>query len=204
MQIKTIPVGHLETNCYVVTDEKSLVCAVIDPGDEFNSIMDYIESNKLRCEAILITHGHYDHVGAVPYMVEETGAVVYSSEKDLASREKGYLFPLALPENGKTVREGDVITVSGLKFEVYETPGHSPGGLSFRCEDALFTGDTLFKGSCGRTDLYGGDVDTLMSSLAKLCSIAEDLEVYPGHMDSSSLMQERLLNYYCRAAVRNN
>ena len=169
MLIKTIPVGQLETNCYVVTNEKTLDCAVIDPGDESNTILDYLEENHLHCGAILLTHGHYDHVGAV--------------------------------ENGKYYADGDAVDLPGLRFEVIGTPGHTPGGVTLKCQNALFTGDTLFKGSCGRTDLPGGDMEEELASLKRICSLPGDYEVYPGHMDSSTLSRERLFNYYCRLAT---
>ena len=201
MLIKTIPVGQLETNCYVVTDEKTLDCAVIDPGDESNAILDYLEDNRLRCRAILLTHGHYDHVGAVASLQEETGAAVYLNALDDWKNNEGFSFPYALPENGSYYADGDAVEVGGLRFEVLGTPGHTRGSVTLRCENALFTGDTLFKGSCGRTDLAGGDMEQELSSLRRLCSLPGDYEVYPGHMDSSTLSRERPFNYYCRLAM---
>ena len=202
MLIKTIPVGQLETNCYVVTDEDTLECAVIDPGDESNTILDYLESNHLRCRAILLTHGHYDHVGAVDAVAEETGAIVYMNERDDARRASDGHLPYTLKENGRSYDEGDVVVVGGLRFEVLATPGHTPGGVTLKCGDALFTGDTLFKGSCGRTDLPGGDLEEELASLRRICELPGDYEVCPGHMDSSTLERERAFNYYCRAAMR--
>ena len=202
MLIKTIPVGQLETNCYIVTDEQTLECAVIDPGDESNTILDYIESNHLSCRAILLTHGHYDHVGAVDAVADETGATVYMNERDDARRAVDFHLPYRLKENGRSCNEGDVVEVGALRFEVLATPGHTPGGVTFRCGDALFTGDTLFKGSCGRTDLPGGSMEEELRSLRRLCALPGDYEVYPGHMDASTLERERAFNYYCRAAVR--
>ena len=92
---------------------------------------------------------------------------------------------------------------AGLVFHVMETPGHTPGSVCLRVEDALFTGDTLFRGSCGRTDLDGGDMDAMMHSLKKICRLEGDYEVYPGHMEATSLLRERLFNYYCRRAMEN-
>ena len=109
--------------------------------------------------------------------------------------------PYTLPDNGKYYGGGDVVEVSGLRFEVIATPGHTRGGVTLRCGNALFTGDTLFKGSCGRTDLPGGDMDEELDSLRTICSLPGDYEVYPGHMDSSTLSRERLFNYYCRLAM---
>lgn len=203
MLIKTIPVGQLETNCYVVTDEETLDCAVIDPGDESNAILDYLEENRLHCKAILLTHGHFDHVGAAETLAEETGAPIYMNRLDDRDQRHDPHFPFHLPEDGHYYAEGDRVQVSSLCFEVIATPGHTPGGVSLRCGDALFTGDTLFRGSCGRTDLPGGDMDEQLRSLKKLCCLEGEYEVYPGHMDASSLARERLFNYYCRQAMNS-
>ena len=202
MLIKTIPVGQLETNCYVVTNEHTLECVLIDPGDESNTILDYLEENRLKCRAILLTHGHYDHVGAVDAVAEETGAAVYMNERDDARHAADSHLPYTLKGNGRSYDEGDTVEVGSLRFQVLATPGHTKGGVCLVCGDALFTGDTLFKGSCGRTDLPGGDMDEELASLRRLCELPGDYEVYPGHMDSSTLERERAFNYYCRAAMR--
>ena len=202
MLIKTLPVGDLETNCYVVTNEKTLESVVIDPGDESNTILDYLESNHLTCKAIFLTHGHYDHVGAVEAVQEETGATVYMNAKDDAKNMHSFHFPFTLPENGRIYDDGDVVSAAGIDFSILSTPGHTPGSVVIRAEDALFTGDTLFRGSCGRTDLDGGSMEDMLQSLRKICSLEGDYEVYPGHMDCSSLIRERSFNYYCRAAMQ--
>ena len=203
MLVKTLPVGQLETNCYIVSNENTLECVVIDPGDEANTILNYLEDNKLKCVAILLTHGHFDHVGAVDAVAEETGATVYMHELDDAKLGRMYMMRYYLPESGKHIKDGDVLELAGLSFHIMETPGHTLGGVTIRCEDALFTGDTLFKGSCGRTDLPGGDMMTQLDSIKRICELPGDYEVYPGHMDSSTLERERMLNYYCRMALRN-
>lgn len=202
MLIKTLPVGDLETNCYIVTNEQTLESVVIDPGDESNTILDYLEDNHLTCKAIFLTHGHYDHVGAVSALQEETGAPVYMNAKDDAKKLHSFHFPFSLPENGKNYDDGDVVEAAGLTFHILATPGHTPGSVVIRVEDALFTGDTLFRGSCGRTDLDGGNMDDMLQSLKKICALEGDYEVYPGHMDCSSLIRERNFNYYCRAAMQ--
>ena len=203
MLVKTLPVGQLETNCYIVSNENTLECVVIDPGDDSNRILDYLEDNKLKCVAILLTHGHFDHVGAVDAVAEETGATVYMHQMDDAKLNAKYMMRYCLPESGIYLNDGDVLNLAGLEFHIMATPGHTLGGVTIRCEDALFTGDTLFKGSCGRVDLPGGDMMTQMESIRKICQLPGDYEVYPGHMDSSTLERERLYNYYCRIALRS-
>lgn len=202
MLIKCLPVGHLMTNCYIVTDEKTLECAVVDPGDESNTILWYLEDNHLTCRAILLTHGHYDHVGAVDTLHEETGAPVYIHEADdgNALTFDGYVY--TAPAGSVHYKEGDTVTVGSLVFRVLETPGHTPGGVTLQVEDALFTGDTLFNGSCGRTDMPGGDMEQELRSLAKIAALPGDYEVYPGHMDSSTLDFERRFNPYLTALQR--
>ena len=201
MLIKTLPVGQLETNCYVVTDENALVCAVIDPGDESNTILDYIEDNKLSCKAILITHAHFDHVSAVNAMLEATGAELYMCEKDLELAKTGASGRFTPPENTHFYKDGDEVKVAGLTFKVMETPGHTPGGVTLICGDALFTGDTLFRGSCGRTDFPGGDMKVQLGSLKRLAALEGDYEVYPGHAESSTLSAERAHNPYMLHAL---
>ena len=199
MLIKAIPVGQLETNCYVVTDEDKLLCAVLDPGDESNAILDYLEEHKLKCGAVLLTHGHFDHTGAVYALLEETGAPLWMHRADLGKDKRRGQFDA--PEGTKFFSDGDVIEVGALRFEALETPGHTPGSVTFRCGDALFTGDTLFAGSCGRTDFPGGDTQTELRSLKRLGELDGDYEVYPGHMEASTLERERRFNPYMRAAL---
>lgn len=201
MLIKTLPLGQMETNCYIVTDEKTLACAVVDPGDESNIVLDYIEDNKLKLEHIFLTHGHFDHTGAVIAIAEETGADIWINKNDLdtASGDGYYRFvPQGMPV--KDYKGGDNIVCGDLNFEVIATPGHTKGSVTLRCGNALFTGDTLFRDSCGRTDLPGGDMTEMLASLRKLSAIEGDLEVYPGHMDSSNLDRERKFNYYVKYA----
>ena len=203
MLVKTLPVGQLETNCYVVTNEDILECVVIDPGDESNTILDYIEDNNLKCKAIFATHGHFDHVGVLDTVREETGARVYMNSRDDHRNMNSFHFPYSLPEDGISYDDGDIIEEAGIPFEIIATPGHTPGGVTIKADGCLFTGDTLFAGSCGRVDLDGGDEREMMKSLKRICELDGDYEVYPGHMDTSSLIREKTFNYYCRAAMRS-
>ncbi len=200
MLIKCLPVGQIETNCYVVTDENTLECAIIDPGDESNRILDYIESNHLKPRYIFLTHGHFDHTMAVKAVHEETGAAVCMNSKDAGAVLESAPYKFNPPADTIWYKEGDEFRVGGLTFRVMETPGHTPGGVTLRCEDALFTGDTLFRDSCGRTDLPGGDMGALMRSLKRLAALPGEFEVYPGHMDSTTMTRERMYNYYVRYA----
>ena len=196
MLIKCLPVGHLMTNCYIVTDETTLECAVIDPGDESNTILYYLEDNHLTCRAILLTHGHYDHTGAVYAVHEETGAPVYMNALDAGTAVAFDSYTFTPPEGTIFYKEGDEVKVGNLTFRVMETPGHTPGGITYRCEDCLFTGDTLFRMSCGRYDFPGSSSLDLGHSLEKLRDLPGDYEVYPGHEGSTSLEYERRFNPY--------
>lgn len=203
MLIKTIPVGQLEENCYVVTNEATLESVVIDPGDEANTILDYLESNKLKCVAIMLTHGHFDHVGAVDAVAEGTGATVYMNELDDAKRHQNNHSSYTLRDGGIYYSDGDVIDAAGLSFHIIATPGHTPGGVTLECGQLLFCGDTLFAGSCGRTDFPGGDADAEMASLRKLAALPGDYHVLPGHMGASTLQHERETNQYMAYAIRS-
>lgn len=205
MLIKTIPVGQLMTNCYVVTDENTLDCAIIDPGDESGTILDYVEENKLHVKAIFLTHGHFDHQMGLPEVREETGAPVYVNRKDaFLPGEKPSSFKFGADDKVNFYKEGDTVKVGGLEFHVLETPGHSPGSVVLLCENAMFSGDTLFRDSCGRTDLEGGDMNVILTSLRRLASLEGEYEVYPGHMDTTTLSRERRFNYYMNYAANES
>ena len=196
MLIKTLEVGFLQTNCYIVTDENTLDSAVIDPGGESGTILDYIESNKLRVRAILLTHGHFDHCLGAAEVQAALSVPVYMSEKDLGCDIGNQYWELETPEDTHFVGEGDEIEAGSLTFSVLECPGHTPGGLTFRIENCLFTGDTLFRMSCGRYDFPGSSSLELTHSLEKLRDLEGDFEVYPGHEDSTTLEYERRFNPY--------
>ncbi|MDR2571273.1 MAG: MBL fold metallo-hydrolase [Oscillospiraceae bacterium] len=201
MLIKTIPVGMLETNCYIVTDEDTRKCAIIDPGADSSIILDYIESNNLLPVAVFLTHGHFDHHMVLDAVLEATGATAYAHENDV--NRSGQAGRHMLNDNGQLsfYAEGSKIDVGNLVFDVLETPGHSTGSVTLMCENALFTGDTLFRRECGRTDLEGGSEDIMMQSLKRLAELDGDFEVYPGHAESSTLSYERSFNRYMKHAT---
>ena len=201
MEIRYLTVGMIQTNCYILCDEKSGQCAVIDPGDEAGQIEKAIEGSGCTPRAILLTHGHYDHTGAVEDLRQRwPGIPVYLNQADTPAggAAKG-LFP-PLPET-ISYGEGDMVTVGGLNIEVMHTPGHSKGSVTLRCEEALFTGDTLFAGDCGRTDLRGGDMDEMLESLGRLGRLPGDCTVLPGHMEFSTLDRERKENPWLRRGM---
>ena len=202
MLIKNFQLGQLETNCYIVTDEATLQSVVIDPGDESNTVLDYIEDNHLAVKHIFLTHGHFDHTGAADTVTEETGAPIWIHEADCYENPEYIDFYRYSPENlVKFYKEGDKIEVGNLVFEILETPGHSKGSVTIRCGDVLFSGDTLFRGGAGRVDLPGGDMADIMVSLKKLAALPGDYEVYPGHMDATRLDVERHENPFIQCAM---
>lgn len=204
MQISVLPLGDLGANCYVVADEAAKACAVIDPGDEGERVAQALSNLGLTVQCILLTHGHFDHVGGVKALQAATGAPVYMHKNDQS-----------LPRQLAGDQPTDFIDLSaegpkpvgGITFEVLETPGHSTGSVCFVCredgaDDVLFTGDTLFQGSMGRTDFPGGSMGEMMESLKKLAELPGDYRVYPGHGGETTLDQERRYNPYMREAAR--
>ncbi len=201
MLIKTFVVGNVQTNCHIVTDENSLDCVVIDPGDDANRIMNYLEENKLTCRYIFLTHGHFDHTGAAAAIMKQTGAPLYIHRKDVAKNLIERAFKYGAPKEARHYAEGDSFTVGSLTFRVIETPGHSEGSVCLICGDAIFSGDTLFRDSCGRTDFPGCNAQSMLGSLKRLADLEGDYDVYPGHMENTSLDRERRFNIYMRQSM---
>ena len=193
LNIRTLPLGAYQTNCYLVWGENSPSCVVIDPGYQSEVVL--AETKKLGKEiaAIFLTHGHFDHVGAVRDLVSEVGCPVYLCAEDLSMPPQLTAGPLYYTH---TYAEGDFVEAAGLSFKVLHTPGHTPGSVCLQCENAIFSGDTLFWGSCGRTDLPGGSWHTIRKSLLRLATLSGDFDVYPGHGDSTRLAFERKNNPY--------
>ena len=202
MKVKVMQVGAIGTNCYILADEGTGKAAVIDPGDEAGAIANVLEADKADVEYILLTHGHYDHTTGVPELKRRFPATkVYIHRAD-ANGAGSQLFPLAgQVKDLNYYQEGDTLTLGSLTILVMETPGHSPGSVTLQVGDVLFTGDTLFCGSCGRTDLRGGSYDQIMASLKRLGKLEGDFHVCPGHDRTSTLEQERRHNPFLREAM---
>ena len=192
MTIQTLTLGLYQTNTYLLIEGNNAV--VIDPGYESDTILDALEGRDLK--AILLTHGHFDHVGAVKELVAETGCDVYIHAADLnlpSMITAGQLYYT------HTYAEGDHIRpIPGAELTVLHTPGHTPGSVCLLWKDQMFSGDTLFEGSCGRIDLPGGDPRQMLESLSRLCRLQADYQVHPGHGSSTTLSAEKQYNPYLR------
>lgn len=205
MIIRTIPVGPLEANCFVIADGISKKAVVVDPGDEPDRITEIIEQEGFSVEYIICTHAHFDHIGAVPDIKALTDADVvlhkddielYQGAEDQAALWGYNLSPLPKPDI--LVEDGDLIEVGGLKFDIIHTPGHSPGSLCLYGENIVVTGDTLFAGAVGRTDFYGGDMNKLKSSFERLMALPPSTEVLPGHGPNTTIGRERSDNFFLK------
>ncbi|MBU3111361.1 MBL fold metallo-hydrolase [Clostridium lacusfryxellense] len=197
MEIKKIIAGIYGANCYIIMDKKTNEAVVLDPGGDVQDIVDVIDNMGAKVKYILLTHGHVDHTSGVAELKAITNAIVCISSKDDDLINAGeYLFgPLIKGGADKLLRDGDIIKVSNLEFTCIDTPGHTPGGMSFLIENHAFTGDTLFAGSIGRTDFAGGDFNTIISSIkSKLLCLDGDTIVYPGHGPYSTINNEKLNN----------
>lgn len=205
MKIYRIPVGELLANCYIIETENKNAVA-IDPGSDFQRIKNLLDEHELTLKKILLTHGHYDHIGAAGEAADVYGAQVYIHEEDapmLTSRTKSLADAIGAGQFNEitkftTVTNGDVIILDELSFEVIHTPGHTRGGVCYKCGNALFTGDTLFKLSMGRTDFPSGNMGEMFKSLQKIAKLEGDYDIYPGHNETSTLAYERKNNPYLK------
>lgn len=201
MKIKDFAMGAIGTNCYAVSDPAGIT-AIIDCDGDPRPLFAYIEENNLKPTHILLTHGHYDHIGAVEEVQEKYGCKIVAGKEELrvltdpainCSLYTGK--PMSIQPD-ELVSEGDTITVGDLSFRVMLTPGHTEGSLCFLIEDNIFSGDTLFQGSCGRTDLATGDWGSILRSLKRLRDLPGDYTVFPGHGPATTLGIERVSNPY--------
>ncbi|GAB4534760.1 MAG: MBL fold metallo-hydrolase [Thermodesulfovibrionia bacterium] len=203
MILKRLIVGPLQENCYIVGDEETRDAIVIDPGDEADRIIEVIKENGLNVSSIICTHGHFDHLGAIGDIKREMGGRVLIHADEMVifktARQQAVLWGFEIddiPDPDGMLKEGDIIKVGSLEFSVIHTPGHSPGGICLYGEGILFTGDTLFQDSVGRTDLPGGDMDRLKWSFRRLLDLPDETAVFPGHGPQTTIGRERRENLF--------
>jgi glyoxylase-like metal-dependent hydrolase (beta-lactamase superfamily II) len=208
MDVRMLTVGPVQENCFVARRDGADRALVIDPGDEAERILHMLDELGVSVDAILLTHTHFDHVGAVAPVARATGAPVYCPQLEtfvLADINRFVPFagfgPFEDYDADETVAGGERLQLAGMDVEVLHTPGHSPGHVTYAIEEegAMFSGDVLFEGSVGRVDLPGGDWDTLLASIGTLVErFGEDTTVYPGHMGITTLGRERATNPFLR------
>lgn len=204
MKFERLSLGALQTNCYIVYDEKTKDTAVIDPGANFTKIKSYIETNELNIKYIIITHAHGDHIGALKELKDYSNATVCIHKEDNEMlKSKGRNLSGMMGGTGiemtadKFLEDGEILEIGDTKLKIIHTPGHSRGGISIYCDRVLFSGDTLFQDSVGRTDLYGGSMTELIKSIReKLFILPDDTRVYPGHGPSTTILHEKQENSF--------
>lgn len=203
MKIDSIQVGPIMTNCYLLCDDAAGVCCVIDPGDEPARVEQMVQRSGCELRYILLTHGHFDHCTGVAGMLERHPELpVYICEKDVTDGVGSEMQFARLPEkNQRYYKDGDTLTLGALTISVLETPGHTPGSVCLLVGDVMFAGDTLFRGSCGRTDFPGGDYRAMLASLARLGRLEGQYTVYPGHEEATDMDYERRHNPYMKQGM---
>ena len=212
MDVRMFTVGPVQENCYILRRDGSDRALVVDPGDEADKLLNAIEALGLTIDGILLTHTHFDHVGAVAPVARATGAEVWVPELEkhvLADINSYVRFPGFGPfesyEAEHTLSGGEKLELAGFEIDVLFTPGHSPGHVTYSIPDerAIFSGDVLFQGSVGRTDLPGGDWDTLLETIRSLMdTLPPETTVYPGHMGITTLAAERATNPFLAELAR--
>jgi hydroxyacylglutathione hydrolase len=211
MDVRTFTVGQIAENCFILRRDGADRGLIVDPGDEPERILHAVDELGLGVDAILLTHTHFDHIGAVAPVAKATGAPVYCPEIEVPVLANIMSFtpppfgPFESYDADETVSGGERLELAGMEIDVIFTPGHSPGHVTYSTpgEQALFSGDVLFQGSIGRTDLPGGDGPTLMESIRGLVEgFPEETTVYPGHMGVTTLGAERATNPFLQALAR--
>jgi hydroxyacylglutathione hydrolase len=212
LDVETLTVGPVAENCFLLRRQGADELLIVDPGEEPERILAAVEASGAEVEAILITHCHFDHIGAVTPVAETTGAPVYCPEIEVPILADIMAFvpwegfgPFESYEADEVVRGGETLELAGLELDVVFTPGHSPGHVTYavRGEKAILSGDVLFQGSVGRTDLPGADGPTLLASLgALLDSYPDETVVHPGHMGLTTLGAERATNPFLGSLAR--
>jgi hydroxyacylglutathione hydrolase len=212
IDVQMLTVGMVQENCFLVRPEGGDRAVIVDPGDEAPRLLQAIEDGGVTLDAILLTHTHFDHVGAVAPVARATGAPVYCPRIEVPVLQDVMAFvpwpgfgPFESWDPEETVQGGETLELAGLTLDVVFTPGHSPGHVTYavRGEQALFSGDVLFQSSVGRTDLPGGDAPTLMRSIATLLERFDDeARVYPGHMGVTTLGAERASNPFLTSLAK--
>jgi len=208
IQVKQLVVGMVQTNCYIVYDEETKRAVIVDPGDRAEEINDALRELGVKPEAILLTHGHFDHIMAAASIKEEWGLAIYAGEKELEVLRDGeknmmktyYRKPLSL-EPDVTLKDNEVFGAAGITWKMFETPGHTIGSCCYYAEDEkiLFSGDTLFRASYGRVDFPTGNAMDMLASVKRLLTeLPPDVMVYPGHMDVTTIDFEKKNNPLAR------
>ena len=199
MKIERLVLGAIQTNTYFVTNEVTKECVVVDPAEDIQTISGYIKENDIKPIAVLLTHGHFDHIGGVSYL-KELGAKVYMSNKDVWHISTPEQMARILGVEIKPfsvdfeVKEPDLLELAGFKFKVLDTPGHTKGGVCYILDEYIFTGDTIFRASYGRTDFIDSDFQSLKSSILKILNLEGEYTLLPGHGDITYLSFEKMYN----------
>lgn len=211
LQIKQIVTGKWSSNCYIVSDESN-TAIIIDPGESFLTIMRYVTEVRLSVKAILLTHGHFDHIGSASQLkaMVHTQLLVHRDDAKMLKHANLYRHsfggeaPIEIPIPDGYLSSEELFSAGSMRAEIIETPGHTPGSICLRIDDCIFTGDTLLRGKIGRTDLPGGNRSSLINSLRLLSTLPADTVIYPGHGVPTVLAEELRENIALKEVLIGN